>query len=299
MVLLYATLVLRFWGVPVAAVPHHLLQPFESSLGVGNDLIFSCNCYLVARGGVGREGQRLLRQPGEEQGAARRGSDGRRGPTAMEEEGSGEEGRLQQWVAAAAREEKRAGWRQEQVRQRRLRQREEKAEEIEAAVKKPLGRGGSGQWRVAAAADRYVQRLAAAADRLRSSRGGRWRLQRRVRLRLRLRRKATMARRGRRVEIRHWRQRRRCWLCVIEVWPVVVETAKEVEEGSGVLQRRMETEVTGGGRSGRGRGQRRREVVVGGDGEADAALAGGSEEDQLEAAMAASAVALKASSVKE
>lgn len=26
--LLYATLVLRFWGVPVAAVPHHLLQPF-------------------------------------------------------------------------------------------------------------------------------------------------------------------------------------------------------------------------------------------------------------------------------
>ncbi|RZS13062.1 hypothetical protein BHM03_00044584 [Ensete ventricosum] len=27
-VLLYATLVLRFWGVPVAAVPHHLLQPF-------------------------------------------------------------------------------------------------------------------------------------------------------------------------------------------------------------------------------------------------------------------------------
>ncbi|URE22926.1 CHD5-like protein [Musa troglodytarum] len=27
-VLLYATLVLQFWGVPVAAVPHHLLQPF-------------------------------------------------------------------------------------------------------------------------------------------------------------------------------------------------------------------------------------------------------------------------------
>ncbi|RWW14578.1 hypothetical protein GW17_00021637, partial [Ensete ventricosum] len=59
----------------------------------------------------------------------------------MEEEGSGEEGRLQQWVAAAAREEKRVGWRQEQVRQR-----EEKAEEIEAVVKKRLGRErGSGQ----------------------------------------------------------------------------------------------------------------------------------------------------------
>ncbi|XP_065023579.1 protein GET1-like [Musa acuminata AAA Group] len=31
-VLLYATLVLRFWGVPVAAVPHHLLQPFGKIL---------------------------------------------------------------------------------------------------------------------------------------------------------------------------------------------------------------------------------------------------------------------------
>ncbi|CAD5168701.1 unnamed protein product [Musa acuminata subsp. malaccensis] len=31
-VLLYATLVLQFWGVPVAAVPHHLLQPFGKIL---------------------------------------------------------------------------------------------------------------------------------------------------------------------------------------------------------------------------------------------------------------------------
>ncbi|RWW64879.1 hypothetical protein BHE74_00027845 [Ensete ventricosum] len=52
----------------------------------------------------------------------------------------------------------------------RLRQREEKAEEIEAAVeeglaavKKRLGKeGGSGQWRVAAAADRLAAKVAAA-----------------------------------------------------------------------------------------------------------------------------------------
>ncbi|THU62419.1 hypothetical protein C4D60_Mb01t04960 [Musa balbisiana] len=31
-VLLYAALVLRFWGVPVAAVPQHLLQPFGKIL---------------------------------------------------------------------------------------------------------------------------------------------------------------------------------------------------------------------------------------------------------------------------
>ncbi|RRT71096.1 hypothetical protein B296_00005485 [Ensete ventricosum] len=93
---------------------------------------------------------------------------------------------------------------------------------------------------------------------------------------------------GRRVKIRQGRQRRRCWLYAVEVWPVVVETAKEAREGNGVLQRRMKIKVGGGGRGGRGRGQRRCEVVVGGDGEADAAVAGSSEEDRLEATAAAS-----------
>ncbi|RWW78348.1 hypothetical protein BHE74_00013435 [Ensete ventricosum] len=63
----------------------------------------------------------------------------------MEEEGSGEEGRLEAAAAATAREGKRAGRRKEPVQQRRawlrqrhLRQREEKAEEGLAAATKCL-----------------------------------------------------------------------------------------------------------------------------------------------------------------
>ncbi|RWV78260.1 hypothetical protein GW17_00060799 [Ensete ventricosum] len=68
-----------------------------------------------------------------------------RGPAAMEEEGSGEEGRLEAAAAATAREGKRAGRRKDPVQQRRawlrqrhLRQREEKAEEGLAAATKCL-----------------------------------------------------------------------------------------------------------------------------------------------------------------